>query len=143
MLKLILAVALLAGLGAQTQAPASRYAERQTWDYRTRPGDEGSMLKIQRIEPWPGAPAGENRLVYHISLIGVRFGPRRTPTELQHLPVSQASLDASVTRLNDTMAHFPEPDEGIAAWREARGGVFTIPVAEIVDVVEQAMGQPR
>lgn len=142
MLKLLGALMMLTSLGGQ-DAALDRYAEGQVWEYRTRPGDEGSLLKIQEVEAYPNAPAADDRRVYHVSLIGVRFGPERTMTQLQHLPVSRETLDASVLRRSDSAAPFPAPDEGIAMWREAEGGVFTIPVAELVDIVEQAMRGPE
>lgn len=153
MSKLLAALALFAGLTAQAPAP-DRYAEGQVWEYRTRPGDEGSLLKIQRIEAWPevaagaaSAPAGdgaEGGRVYHISLVGVRLGPGRAPSALQHMPVSRETLDASVIRLSEASPAFPDPAEGLATWREARGGVFTIPVAEIVGALEQMLSrQPQ
>jgi hypothetical protein len=140
MLNLVATLSILVGAAVQPP-PVDRYAEGQVWEYRTRPGDEGSLLKIQRIEPYPNATAAEGRRVYHISVIGARLGPQRTPTDLQHFPVSQATLDVSVIRRSDSRASFPAADEGIAAWRQAQGGVFTIPVAEIVDLVEQTIGQ--
>lgn len=123
--------------GAQTApaaTPARAYAEGQVWEYRTRPQDEGSLLKIQRIED-----AGS---VFHVSLVGVRLGG--SPTEIQHLPVSRQTLDASVTRLSDSDTPFPDVAAGYAEWQRAQGGVFTLTMAEIVDFVEQALaGEPR
>jgi hypothetical protein len=138
----MLAILLAVLLGAQAQAPqpatASRYAEGQVWEYRTRPGDEGSLLKIQRVEPWPAGGAAQ---VYHISVIGVRLGGRPR-NQIQHLPVSSATLDASVTRLSGSRAAFPSPDEGIAMWREAQGGVFDIPLAEIIGIADRQIPGP-
>jgi hypothetical protein len=61
---------------------------------------------------------------------------------LQHIPVSQGSLDASVIRLSAVDTEFPDPSAGIAEWRRARGGVFTIPIAEIVASIETMLAQP-
>jgi hypothetical protein len=58
---------------------------------------------------------------------------------MQHLPVSELTLNASVTRLSAGNADFPSADEGIAMWREAQGGVFDIPLAEIVGIVDRQM----
>ncbi|RHW16788.1 hypothetical protein D1610_13755 [Sphingomonas gilva] len=123
-----LAVWLIIAAPVAAEDDVSRYAAGQVWEYRTRAGEEGSLLKIQQVEQ---APRGT---VYHISLIGLSFG-RGMPHggELGHMPVSRETLDASVTRLSDSKAEFPDPASGIAAWREAEGGVFTIPVAEIVE----------
>lgn len=140
MLKLMIALAALAGQ-AVPEAP-DRYAEGQVWEYRTRPGEEGSLLRIQRIEPWPGASAREPRRVYHISVVGVRVGPT-AQSVLPHLPVSRETLDNSVTQRSSSSASFPSVDEGIAIWRQDRGGVFTLAVADIVGAVDQMLGQAR
>ena len=127
------------GAGLSAQASAPKYAIGQVWEYKTRPQDAGSLLKIQRIETL------SNRQVYHISIIGVHFAQPGFAGILPHLPVSDETLDASVTRLSPTTPDFPTTsvDEGIAEWRKAKGGVFTIPVAEIVGVAEQSVsGQP-
>jgi hypothetical protein len=136
MMKLLLVMAALFG-AAQPATP--RYAEGQVWEYRTRPGEEASLLKIQRIEDHPAFASGGP--VYHISVIGVRLGPQ-IASILPHLPVSRTTLDASVTRLSTRQAEFPSPDEGIAEWRQARGGVFTISMAEILDFVQQTVSPP-
>jgi hypothetical protein len=125
---ILLMFAPLASAGAQEDA--MRYAAGQVWEYRTRPADEGSLLKIHSIEQ---APAGE---VYHISLIGLGYGRGMAHGgEFGHMAVSRETLDKSVTRLSDSKAAFPDPTEGIAQWRGAEGGVFTISIAEIVDDV--------
>ena len=132
--------ALLVGAGLFAQAPTPKYAVGQVWEYKTRPQDAGSLLKIQRIE------ADGDRPVYHISIIGVHFSRPGFAGTLPHLPVSDQTLDASVTRLSPAAPDFPTTsvDEGIAEWRKAEGGVFTIPVAEIIGILEQSVsGQPR
>jgi hypothetical protein len=125
----------LALVGAQ--APQPDYAVGQVWEYRTRPGDEGSLLRIQQVEESGPAPGP----IYHISVIGVRFRQAPLSGQLAHLPVSRATLDASVTRLSATTPSFPDVSPGIAQWREVRGGVFTIPLAEVVDMVERMVAQ--
>lgn len=129
---LTLFLASLFALPAQAQdRPA--YAEGQVWEYKTRPQDQGSLLKIQRVETDPaGGP------IYHISVIGLRI--EGMPGEnIPHLPVSRETLDASVTRLSPLKPDFPSPDEGIQMWRDARGGVFTITIAEIVGIIQKAV----
>jgi hypothetical protein len=140
MIKAALAVGMAVSLSAA--APPSTqphvYAAGQVWEYRTRPGDEGSLLKIQKVEDLPSsAPIGP---VYHISIIGLHFhGQPAGAGGIQHLPVSRVTLDASVTRLSQSRADFPSADAGIAEWRRAKGGVFTIPISQIVDVLEQML----
>ena len=126
--------ALIAVMGLSGFAEPDRYAAGQVWEYRTRPGDEGSLLKIQRIEAMPGDKMGP---VYHISVIRFRFRNPEMQPVLQHSPVSRQTLDASVTRLGDPGIEFPDPTGGIAQWKADNGGVFTISVAEIIELIDQ------
>lgn len=134
---------LIASLGADArlsaQPPAPKYAQGQVWEYKTRPQDAGSLLKIQRIETDGKQP------VYHISVIGVHFTQAGFDGKLPHLPVSKETLDASVTRLSPTTPDFPTNfEDGIAEWRKANGGIFTLPVAQIIEVIQQSVsGQPK
>jgi hypothetical protein len=56
--------------------------------------------------------------------------------------VSRATLDASVTQLSASKTVFPDPAPGIAQWRDAKGGVFTIPLADILSTIDATLGQP-
>ena len=112
-----LVLVLLACMLTAGFAPPDRYAVGQVWEYETRPQDTGSLLKIQKIEPYGDAK------VYHISIIGLSVNGQITA--IHHTPVTQEVLNASVTRLGDQAAVFPKADEGIAEWRRAKGGVFS------------------
>ena len=125
---------LLLPFGGAMALAQNSYAEGQIWEYHTRPSDEGSLLKIQKIELIDGN--GGTITVYHISVIGAHFKGKNLAGEVTHLPVSRKTLDDSVTRLSEKTPVFPDPTEGIAVWREANGGVFTITLAEIMDLVE-------
>ena len=129
-------LAALLGSGAAAAVDAEGYREGQVWEYRTRPGDEGSLLRIGRIEPLSGVDGDR---IYHISIAGVRLAPEGAPTILEHLPVAKETLDASVTRRTDRTADFGDMDEGIAEWRRARGGVFNIPVADLIETIAQTL----
>lgn len=101
----------------------SRYAEGQVWEYRTRRGEEHSLVKIQRIETDPDT----HEPIFHVSMVGLK-GPNSTV--LAHAPVSQTTLDTSVTRLSVDHGQFPTADEGIAEWKRASGGVYSVSLAE-------------
>jgi hypothetical protein len=105
----------------------SRYAEGQVWEYRTRRGEEGSLVKIQRIETEPET----NAPVFHVSLVGLNWPGSNV---LAHAPVSQHTLDISVTQLSADHGQFPAADEGIAEWRRANGGVYSVSLAEIAEM---------
>jgi len=101
--------------------------EGQVWEYRTRRGEERSLVKIQRIEtdPETGDP------VFHISIIGLRCTRNDV---LPHAPVSKQSLEKSLTRQASGDIRFPDPEVGIGEWRSAHGGVYSISLAEIVEL---------
>lgn len=128
---------LVALTSGNAQPTAERYALGQVWEYQTRAEDEGSLLKIQQIE---GASSNDEiGRIYHISIIGIEISEPFRITEIGHLPVAASTLDASVTRLHTGEAAFPDAAPGIQQWREAEGGVYTIPMAEIVDILQQTV----
>ncbi|WP_345303214.1 hypothetical protein [Lysobacter hankyongensis] len=121
-----------------------RYAEGQVWTFRARAGEEGATLLINRIEQDPRL--GE---IYHISVFGVRLDNPRAPggvtTDLAHFPVSRATLDKSCLELQGVREPNPEYLRGYGEWREVfdagRAGVFDIPVADIVGIVQSAIAK--
>jgi hypothetical protein len=123
---------LLAAAGLSGQAPPPKYVTGQVWEYRTRQQDAGSLLKVQRVEM-----LGLTK-VYHISVIGVHFSTPGIAGVLPHIPVSDETLDASVTSLSATNPDFPTAalDEGIVEWRSAKGGVFMIPMSQIIGIID-------
>ena len=123
------AAMLLPGLSA---AAVERYQSGQVWRYDARPQDEGSRLKIQRIELTGGT------VIYHIALSSIHLRNGQV-TSVQHLPVSLATLDTSVTEKSrdDVQVSLDQTDEGIAEWRRANGGVFSIPVKQIAGILDQ------
>ena len=108
---------------------SEKYLEGQVWEYRTRRGEEHSVLKIQRV----GADLQTNEPIFHISIIGLKCAQFDA---LAHAPVSQATLDKSVIRLATAPGEFPDADEGITEWQRADGGVYSVSVAEIVEMAD-------
>jgi hypothetical protein len=127
-----------------TDAVAQQFSEGQVWEYSSRPGERGSTLLINKAES--DAKLG---VVFHISVRGVKVKNRNAPlgvcTDLPHFPVSAKTLQSSVTRLLRTESPNPGYVEGYETWRKAfekgDAGVFTIPVAEIVELVEKTINQ--
>lgn len=111
------------------------YAEGQVWEYQTRASDAGSLIKIQQIETLPDE---KGKKIYHISMIGLHFRHKEVAGIIVHMPVSRETLDASVTRLSSSAASFPDSTDGIKAWRDAKGGVFTISLAEIAEIADRS-----
>jgi hypothetical protein len=124
--------------GLSAQASPTKYAVGQVWEYHTRPQDAGSLLKIQEITTL------RDRKVYHVSVVGVHFARPGIAGVLPHAPVSEETLDASVTKLSSSSVAFPplsSVDEGIAEWQRAQGGVFTIPVSEIIEFADKQISE--
>jgi hypothetical protein len=133
LLFLLFAALLVAGA-----APKHIYQEGQVWAYQHRPGEAGSRLRINKVdEVAPGT------FVYHIGIVGLDSGGEAALREVQHLPVGRETLDSSVTRLAPTEIPFPDFREGYGIWKEAEGGWFTVPVLQILDMVEQATRRAR
>ncbi|WP_064014849.1 hypothetical protein [Deinococcus puniceus] len=117
------------------------FAPGQRWTYRTRPGEDTSTALILKREELPGGP------VLHVQLDGLRLHNPLTPsglqTELGHLPLTEAAAQACLTELIDAHAAIPTDQSGYQQWRSAfdagEAGVFTLPLAEIVGVLEGAI----
>ncbi|MDK2012586.1 MULTISPECIES: hypothetical protein [unclassified Deinococcus] len=113
----------------------------QRWTYRTRPGEDTSTVLILRRDDEPSGT------VLHVALDGLRLGNPHLPggvqMELGHMPVTADALRASVLELIQVNAPLPADEGGYRQWREAadRGeaGVFTLTLAEILDVIGQAV----
>lgn len=136
---------LLLGCGRKAREDAApmtetKYKAGQVWSYQARQGEEGSHLYIVRVDP-------DEKLgvIYHIYVDGIRIKNPHSPSgnqdHLPHSPVTKKTLDDSVTSLvTDHADTLPDISEGYAAWREAfdnnQGGVFTIPVKQIVQYIE-------
>jgi hypothetical protein len=119
-------------------AAKARLAIGQVWRYETRPGEEESRVIIAKIEKDPQAGT-----IVHVKLTGLRIPNPQAPdginSVLPHAPVSEAAVLASVTELTDERADLAGFAEGYETWRQARGGVFTMPLSEVVGFVEQAL----
>jgi len=126
-----------AALALSGQASPPKYVAGQIWEYRTRPQDAGSLLKIQQIGDYGGGK------VYHLGIVGVHFASPGIAGILPHIPVSETTLDASVTRLSSAHPDFSTTalQDGIAEWQRAKGGIFTIPISQIVDIIDDQTGR--
>lgn len=73
----------------------------------------------------------------HVSLTGVSAPPGiRFNGEMGHLPFERTSLENSLGELvGKDGVMTPTFEEGYAEWQAANGGLFTLPVAEVIDVI--------
>lgn len=119
---------------------ANDYRAGQIWQYHTRPGEEQSRLYIVKTDTLRDGAQAFHIHIDHIAIRNAHLAGG-IQTDLPHAPVSAQTLDESVTRLDGTTDELPDISEGYAVWREAydagRGGVFTLPVAQLLDLVQQ------
>jgi len=126
-------------------ASAHDFAEGQVWSYKTRKGEEVSRVLLNKIETDP--KLGK---IFHISVSGVKVkNPHISggiSTDLPHFPVSEETLKKSLTKLAGKSQPNPDYLDGYRTWKTAfnkgEAGVFTIDVADIVGVIEQAINKP-
>lgn len=143
--KFTLAVVLLLASLAAVPAQAIEFKPGQIWSYQTRPGEEGSKLYIARIDRGLGS-----RALYHLYIDGLQLKNPKFPGGVQdhlvHVPISREALEASVTELLQSDAAMPDISEGYAVWllsfEKGQAGVFTIPVAQVVQYIEDRFNQP-
>ena len=136
--------ALLILVAVMTDASAQHFAQGQVWEYSSRPNEAGSTVLINKVESDP-----KLGLIFHVSVRAVKVKNKRSlsglTTELPHFPVSAKTLELSVTKHLRMEPPNPEYMEGYATWRRAfdqgKAGIFTIPIAEIVEVVEKSINQ--
>ena len=118
------------GISQMSVAASQEFAPGQTWTYQARPQDTASTVVIGVVEDHP-----DLGVVIHISIHNVHIGERIT--KIGHIPISPQALRSSVTQLRSESGNTEGIADGIAAWRKASGGVFTISVAEAVEYIEQ------
>lgn len=122
-----------------------QYSVGQEWNYKTRPTEKSSILKILKIEEYP-----KTGKVIHISIRGLKMKNPSSPTGLaeyiSHLPISEEALNKSVTNhLKNETGKRPDSIEmdGYSYWKKefdnGNAGIFTIPVSEIVSTMEKSI----
>ena len=109
-----------------------RYSPGQVWSYRTRPGENSSTVTILHVENLPKLGVIIHVRIDDIQLRNCTGGP--APTTIEHAPFTKAAIDKSVIRELKTISPIPEFDEGDADWLAHCGGVYTITLAEMLDV---------
>lgn len=134
---LVVAGAVIACRKAQsTSVPASKYRPGQVWSFKT-PGDQpDAKLTILLVENYPKVGT-----VVHIAVSGVRL-PHGNTT-VPHMPFAESAIDQSVTTLVQESGPVPDFHEGYTQWKKAKGGVFTIRVAEGIDFARKTLEQQR
>jgi hypothetical protein len=120
----------------------SKYKVGQVWSYKTRADEKKSTFIVVKVESYP--KLGN---IVHIALRDLKL---RKPNgdfveAASHLPFAEEAINKSAMKLLKEKAESPDYEEGYGLWREAfdagKAGVYTIGVAEAVDVMEETLNQ--
>ena len=133
-------------LGAISPARAIDFQVGQAWSYDARPGEEASQIYVAKIDRDLAT-----RTIYHIYVDGLKL---KNPLieggvqdDLPHVPISREALEASVTGEPRMLTQIPDISEGYVIWRDAfvegQAGVFTAPVKQVVQHIEDAFNAPK
>ncbi|MEM9347562.1 MAG: hypothetical protein AAGB26_13185 [Planctomycetota bacterium] len=150
-IKIVLTIALILLTGCSDSTPPTpkqsgelldKLAPGQVWTYQTRLGEEASRVIICLIETEPDI--GE---VAHIHISNVKIKNRNAPDNITstiwHLPFSADALQQSLIELESDGAEVPDFQDGYDQWRAAfdnnEGGVWTLPLSETIDAMEEML----
>ena len=132
-----LAIACLVASPALAETP---FAPGQVW---TLAGSDfpDARIVIDKLETWNDKP------IVHVSITQVALpgAPGQLPrfTIVQHMPFTQEALRASVGTLVQADGQpFAGFEGGYAEWQSARGGVFTVTVAQALKIALGMMPPP-
>lgn len=120
------------------------YEEGQVWKYKTRAGEEESLLYIVKIDEVKGYGR-----IYHIYVDGLKIKNPHTESKIQdnlpHAPVDESTLNESVTQQFKGSKAIPDISNGYKLWKEpfdkGEAGVFNIPVKRIIEHIEQIINK--
>jgi len=123
----------------------SKYQPGQVWIYKTRPEEKDSRLTILAIENYE-----KFGTIVHISLDNLKIKNPKAPsgfsTSMEHMPVSEKSLDESVVE-KEADRPAPAPSAGYKQWKQrfdkGEVGVFTKPVDDLVQFVEGTLATAK
>jgi hypothetical protein len=121
-----------------------KYHVGEQWNYRTRPGEERSVLTVLKVESSP-----KLGVIVHVSLDGLRIESSHAPDgvleTIGHMPFAEHAIDDSVTTRVAAGIAVPAESEGYQEWRRAfdagEAGIFTISVGEGVSFMAEALSQ--
>jgi hypothetical protein len=127
-------------------APTEAFVPGQVWTYRTREGEEGSLVHIGMVERVEGFGT-----VVHVMVSDVRV-PRPgdadpAPEDVPHLALTDAALRESVLAKSEVPPRLDQFFVGYQSWKaevaSGAGGVLELPVADVLELIEARMNPER
>jgi hypothetical protein len=122
----------------------SKFKVGQMWTYKARPGEEKSYFIVVKVETHKKLGT-----IVHIAVRNLRMKNRRSPDglseDVDHMPFAEAALTKSAVKLLKDNADLPDFRDGYQEWRRAfeqgHAGIYTITLAEAVNVMEATLNQ--
>lgn len=122
----------------------SRFKVGQKWSYKTRPNESESYFIVVKVERDP--KLGN---IIHIAVRDLKMKNPHSPDgisdKVNHMPFAEEAPQRSAVKLLKEKVDLPEYEEGYKMWREAfdagRAGIYTITLAEAVEVMETTLNQ--
>lgn len=108
----------------------------QRWTYKTRPQEPNSTAIILRIDC--NASGAVNAVHIRLEDVDLPKGPTERQHVAPHVPMDRATLIADLRDMVGTVDPLPE-FPGYQDWLDNKGGVFTLPIAKMLDVVEPSL----
>ena len=138
-------VSLLASALSSINAQAESYSmlhAGQEWSYRSRSQDTLSTVVIGQLENHPDLGRIVHCLVRNVYLSDSEAVGGASLNQLSHIPISEAAFRDSLIEKIAEGIDWSEMNEGVRTWREASGGVFSVSLKEVVQIVDETIADP-
>ena len=125
MLRILAAATIVLGLTEAAAAQQPAFQPGQKWTVKDSP----MTIVIGTVEPF-----AKDKTAVSVSVFGVPCPPDAgcSATDVAHAPFDGEVLAQSVDKLVDShAATAAQYENGYANWKQAKGGIFTIPVRDL------------
>ena len=129
-----------------TETEESLFKPGQVWSYKTRPGEEGSLLTVVKVNT-----TSKLAVVVSVYVDGLKVKNPGRPNgfngEITHMPLSEKILKESVTGLIRVTTQFPNYENGYQEWKNEYenkdAGSFGVQVSEAIGFIEDAINKGK
>jgi hypothetical protein len=109
-------------------ADSFHFTRGQEWSIKSARQSSIKVI-IGRVERW------RDKVAVHISIVDIPpsdSGAIRV-SKIAHIPFEESTLMASVDKLIATgVSPLPEFESGYKQWKDNKGGIFTMPVSQVI-----------
>ena len=134
-----LLIGLTASIFSSCQYRDDKYKVGQVWYYETRVNEPASTLTVVALENHDELGVIVSVYVDKLKINSGEF----VFNEINHLPMSKAAMDSSITRIKNHVTSLPEYKESYKEWKEMfktdQGKIFDVSVKEVIDMTEKEL----